>query len=110
MKKYKVYSILILFLIFSSLSSRTISISQDKIMHFSGSAFITYWNYSFSKNIINLNERNSIFLSISFSSLEGLAKEFSDLKLKKTKFSKSDIFADMLGVCAGMIIINTVGD
>ena len=87
MNKFKIF-ILIFVLNISSLTyAKSFTIGKDKVMHFSGSAFITYWNYSFSRNIMNLDKQNSYIISVSLSSLCGF-----------------------LGIIAGIIVINTVGD
>jgi len=108
--------ILVLLLIVpQSLSAKSIAtqkknfIENDKIMHFVSSSFLTYWNYSFSKNILQLDKQRSIVVGISFASFEGFSKELSDKYIKKHTMSKTDLIADIAGICVGIILIQSFG-
>ncbi|OQX70569.1 MAG: hypothetical protein B6D62_04440 [Candidatus Cloacimonas sp. 4484_275] len=102
----KTIIIVILLALHFSISARTDWLGKDKVMHFAGSAFITYWNYGVSRDIMGNSKKESIYFSVSVTSILGFGKETSDKFLKKTKFSWKDIVYDIAGISAGLIIIN----
>lgn len=79
---------------------------KDKVMHFAGSAYLTYWNYNFNRDILSKSHSQSLRISVSFTTLLGFGKETSDKHLKSTGFSWYDIAYDIAGIGLGMIIIN----
>jgi uncharacterized protein YfiM (DUF2279 family) len=89
----------------SSLQAKPI-LAKDHILHFSGSAFLTYWNYEFSSEIYNYSQRESLVYSVNLTFLLGVSKESSDKFIKKTKFSWQDLAANALGIASSAIIIH----
>ena len=102
MKKIAIF--LIIIFAFSVLSAKQL-VANDKIMHFTSSAFMTCWNYGFSRDIMAQNHQNSIVFAVSITGSLGFAKEISDKHLKKTYFSWKDITFDLAGVALGILII-----
>jgi uncharacterized protein YfiM (DUF2279 family) len=105
-----IFVILIFFFIFLSLSALDSSklFGKDKIMHFTQSSLLTYWNYGFAKDYLLLKGKQSKIFAVSVSLSLGVGKEFSDKYLKKTFFSKYDLFYDVLGIGCGMVLINNL--
>ena len=100
---------LILIFIFSSLHSLDYKwIGKDKVMHFSQSALLTYWNYGVYHNYFSIDKRNSKIFAASVTFSLGVSKEFSDKYIKKTFFSKEDLFYDFIGTVFGLILINNL--
>ncbi|MCD6176690.1 MAG: hypothetical protein J7K29_02515 [Candidatus Cloacimonetes bacterium] len=106
MKKYLFIIILILFV--ASLQAKSKWLGEDKVLHFAGSTFLTYWNYGVSKDILGQNSKKSVYFTISFTLALGTIKEYSDKKLKKTDFSWHDLIYDSAGVIAGFVLINNL--
>ena len=102
----KIVILLLIFLCVYSFLSADNFLGKDKVMHFTSSAFITCWNYGFSKDILSFSERKSMIISINFTGILGFGKEFSDKYIKKTKFSWKDITYDLAGIALGTVIIN----
>ena len=100
--------IFIFLIISSTIFAKTNWLGKDKIMHFGGSAFITYWNYGVSKDIIGNSKKESLIISISLTTLLGVSKETSDKYLKKTFWSWKDIAYDLAGITVGLILINNM--
>ena len=105
-----IFAISLFLFIFLSLNAINISpwLGKDKIMHFSESTALTYWNYGFSKDYLSLNENHSKIFAVSVTFSLGFGKEMSDKYLKKTYFSKYDLFYDTLGIVFGMVLINNL--
>ncbi len=103
----KTIIVVLILILFSSLNASGWT-GKDKVAHFTYSAFLTYWSYGFSKNILEKNDQNSVVLSISIPLSLGFMKEYSDKKFKKTGWSWKDITYDFLGIVAGSIIIKRV--
>jgi uncharacterized protein YfiM (DUF2279 family) len=82
---------------------------KDKVAHLTYSAFITYWSYGMSKDILKKDNRNSTYLSITIPLSLGFMKEYSDKNFKKTGWSWKDLSFDILGIVAGSIIIKRGG-
>jgi len=80
----------------------------DKIMHFLGSASITFWSYGIANDFFEQNDNISTSSSVTFSISLGLTKEFSDKYIKKTKFSWYDLAYDIAGTSFGLILINNL--
>ena len=89
MKKIIVLFLILLFC--STISAKSNWLGKDKVMHLTGSAFITYWNYGVSHDIFRNPKNKSIVISVSLTSLLGIGKETSDKYLKKTKWSWQDL-------------------
>jgi len=106
MKKYILITIIILLI--TSLQAKSSWTGKDKVMHFTGSAFLTYWNYGVSSDILEYSTDKSVYLAVSFSLALGTAKEYSDKKLKKTGFSWQDMVYDAAGVLVGVVLINNL--
>ena len=100
--------IIVLIVIVSTLSASSKWLGKDKIAHFTGSAFLTCWNYGLNKDFFELSHEDSIYLSVSVNLTLGFCKEYSDKHLKKTKFSWQDVVYDTAGIAAGLLLINTI--
>ena len=112
MELRKIAILLLLFLMCGLLFSETIKktewLGKDKVMHATASAFITCWNYGVSRDILENSHKNSVYFSISLTTLFGAGKEFSDKKIKKTKWSWQDFTYDLVGISCGLILINNL--
>jgi len=106
MKKYLL--IIFIILLITSLQAKSKWTGKDKYMHFTGSAFLTYWNYGVSSDIMELSSDKSIYFAVSVSLALGTVKEYSDKKLKKTGFSWHDLIYDTAGILTGIILINNL--
>ena len=106
MKKYLFIIIIILLVV--SLQAKSKWLGEDKVLHFTGSAFLTYWNYGMNKDILEYSSKKSVYFAVSFTLALGTAKEYSDKKLKKTGFSWHDLAYDTAGVIAGIVLINNL--
>ncbi|HHE37720.1 MAG TPA: hypothetical protein ENL20_04010 [Candidatus Cloacimonetes bacterium] len=106
MKKIIILSLILLS--FSIISAKSNWLGKDKVLHLTGSAFITYWNYGVSHDIFRNPKKNSIVISVSITSLFGIGKETSDKYVKKTKWSWHDLVYDAVGISLGMVLINNL--
>lgn len=95
-------------MLIASLQAKSKWIGEDKVLHFTGSAFLTYWNYGMSKDILGCSSEKSVYFAVSFTLLLGTAKEYSDKKLKDTGFSWHDMAYDAAGIIAGLVLINNL--
>ena len=100
--------IIVLIVIVSTLSASSKWLGKDKIVHFTGSTFLTYWNYGLNKDYFAHSHENSLYFSVSINLTLGFTKEISDKHLKKTKFSWQDIAYDTAGILAGILLINKI--
>jgi uncharacterized protein YfiM (DUF2279 family) len=105
--KVSIILLLLFFLSFQALQAKPI-ISKDHVLHFSGSAFLTYWNYEFSGDFFNYNHQQQIIYSVNITALLGFAKESSDKYIKTTKFSWKDMTVNVLGIATSVIIIESI--
>ena len=67
----------------------------DKVLHATVSYALTY----------TLADKANANLAVGVAILVGLAKEFFDLYVKKSKFSVGDIIADVLGIAIAFLIV-----
>ena len=67
----------------------------DKILHATISYALTY----------TLADKANANLAVGVAILVGVAKEFFDLYVKKSKFSVGDLVADVAGIVAAMTLI-----
>ena len=67
----------------------------DKILHATISYALTY----------TLADKVNANLAVGVAILVGVAKEFFDLYVKKSKFSVGDIIADVLGIAIAFLIV-----
>lgn len=104
----KTFCIIIVLLLVSTLSAKNKWTGKDKVLHFTGSAFLTYWNYGISSDIMGNSQENSKYYAVSISLALGTAKEYSDKKLKTTGFSWHDLAYDTAGVIVGLVLINNL--
>ncbi len=104
----KILLFLIIFLLFSCLQAESQWLGKDKVMHFTGSAFLTYWNYGFSQDILENSNEESLYFSISFTALLGTSKEYSDKRSKSTGWSWPDLVYDLAGIALGVVLINNL--
>jgi len=81
-------------------------LGKDKVMHFSGSAFLTVWNYGLTHDCLHNSKDTSLCISFSLTSFMGISKEYSDLKIKGSEWSWTDLFYDFAGIGLGLILIN----
>ncbi len=104
----KIIFLLIILFFVSALSAKSDWITKDKFMHFGASAFITYWNYGVSKDIINNSHKNSLYISVSFTTFLGATKETNDKLIKKTSWNWKDFIYDVAGISFGLVMINNL--
>ncbi|MDO9578298.1 MAG: hypothetical protein Q7J16_10475 [Candidatus Cloacimonadales bacterium] len=103
------FIIIILLLSFiSCLPAENPWLGRDKVAHFTTSAFLTYWNFGMSRDILQAGRDNSLILSVNFTALLGISKEVSDKYIVKSEWSWHDIAYDAAGICAGLILINNL--
>ncbi|RLC47553.1 MAG: hypothetical protein DRH57_03870 [Candidatus Cloacimonadota bacterium] len=81
-------------------------LSKDKAAHFSTSVFLTYWQYNFYHQPLQMKKSQSIYLSVSITGLLGLLKEVRDSRQKNNYFSYKDLIYDILGCGFGYLIIS----
>ena len=108
--KLKVLSLLLLILIISitSLQANSPWLGRDKAMHFLTSAYLTYWNYGWSHDVMEQSENSSLFFSISLTSFLGFGKEFSDQHIKKTGWSWQDMAYNGAGIVFGLVLVKNL--
>jgi putative lipoprotein len=104
----KILLFLIIFLLFSCLQAESRWLGKDKVMHLTGSVFLTYWNYGFSQDILENSNEESLYFSISFTALLGAGKEYNDKRSKFTGWSWPDMAYDLAGIALGMVLINNL--
>jgi len=92
----------------ASLPAKSKWLGEDKVLHFTGSAFLTYWNYGINKDILEHSHKKSVYFAVSFTLALGTTKEYSDKKLKKTGFSWHDLAYDTAGILVGIVLINNL--
>ena len=102
------FLIFLIFILICSLQADSKWLGKDKVLHFTGSAFITYWNYGVSKDIMNNTKDESIYFTVSFTVLLGAGKEFGDKKIKKTNWNWKDISYNLAGIAFGLFLINNM--
>ncbi len=103
------FVILIFLFIFSSLSALSKEwFGKDKVMHFSQSTLLTYWNYGLYHNYFSVDKKRSKIMAVSVTFSLGIGKECSDKYIKKTFFSKYDLFYDVAGTLFGLVLINNL--
>lgn len=100
--------LILLIMIITPLTAKNQWFTKDKVLHLGGSAIVTYWNYGISKDIYGSSHKKSLYFSVSFTSVLGLGKEFSDKELKQSKWSWRDIVYDAAGISLGLIMINNM--
>ncbi len=85
--------------------SNLIKLHKDKVYHFfcSYTAMLTFTAIAIIK--FGAPVQWSINFGIAMAILVGVAKEFFDLYVKKSKFSVGDIIADVLGVAIAFLIV-----
>ena len=77
----------------------------DKVQHFTYSLLLTLSTQYVLVNNMNMDEEDSLLISV-FSSLStGIMKERSDMKKPKGYFSKKDMVADCLGIFLAVVVI-----
>ena len=104
----KLIFVVILVLLISCLPAENPWLGRDKVAHFTTSAFLTYWNFGMSRDILQVNKNNSLIFSVNITALMGISKEISDKYIVKSEWSWHDIAYDTAGILAGLIIINNV--
>ncbi|MDD3050348.1 MAG: hypothetical protein PHR06_04315 [Candidatus Cloacimonetes bacterium] len=77
---------------------------KDKVMHFCGSAAITFWSYNYLETCSQIDNEKTIVISAGIPLSLGFCKELSDKKIKKTEWSWHDIAWNSAGICLGLII------
>ncbi len=70
-------------------------IGKDKTKHFGVSCIIAEVTYT---------RTESVGKTLILNTAIGVAKEIYDLKIKKTKFSTKDLFWDVAGTTAGIVL------
>ena len=104
----KILIVIFLILVVSSVSAKSKWLGKDKVLHFTGSAFLTYWNCGMSEDIIDQSPQTSRYFAVSFTLALGTAKEYSDKRLKDTGFSWHDLAYDAAGIVVGLVLINNL--
>lgn len=84
---------------------RLVRLYKDKVYHFfcSYTAMLTFTAVSIIK--FGAPVQWSVNFGIAMAILVGVAKEFFDLYVKKSKFSVGDIIADVLGIAIAFWIV-----
>ncbi|RLC54157.1 MAG: hypothetical protein DRH79_01490 [Candidatus Cloacimonadota bacterium] len=100
--------ILILISISFLLDAKSPWLGKDKAAHFTYSAALTYWNYGVAKDILDNSKQNSLIISVNFTALMGMTKEYSDKTLGETYWSWHDLAYDFAGIACGIILINNL--
>ena len=108
MNKMLITFVVIIFILSTPLLAKSPWLGQDKAMHFLTSAYLTYWNYGLSRDIIQRSDDSSIVFAVSLTTLLGTGKECSDKFIKRTKFSWHDMAYNTAGVLFGVYIIKNV--
>ena len=84
---------------------KLIKLHKDKVYHF----FCSYTAMLTFTSIAIIKWESPVAWSINFviamAILVGVAKEFCDLYVKKSKFSVGDIIADVLGIAIAFLIV-----
>jgi len=80
----------------------------DKLKHFSVSLILTTSSYYYMKKPFGFSNDTSLSVSIPFSFLVGLGKEFRDNKEDGNHFSMKDLTVDILGIASGWVIANNL--
>mgnify|MGYP000947258747 CR=1 FL=1 len=84
---------------------RLVRLYKDKVYHF----FCSYTAMLTFTSLAIIKWESSVAWSINFgvamAILVGVAKEFFDLYVKKSKFSVGDIIADVLGIALAFLIV-----
>ena len=80
----------------------------DKLKHFSVSLILTTSSYYYMKKPFGFSNDTSLSVSIPFSFLVGLGKEFKDKKEDGNHFSMKDLTVDILGIASGWVIANNL--
>ncbi len=104
----KLIFVVIFVLLISCLPAENPWLGRDKVAHFTTSAFLTYWNFGMSRDILQSDRNNSLILAVNFTALMGVSKEISDKYIAETEWSWQDIAYDIAGIFAGLILINNL--
>ena len=104
----KVIILIFFIIILSHIHAQNPWLGKDKIAHYSIGAFLTYWSFGINKDILHNNQNNSLIISVSFTTLMGFGKEYSDKKIVKSDWSWHDIVYDFAGICTGLVLINNL--
>ena len=80
----------------------------DKLKHFSVSLILTTSSYYYMKKPFGYSNDTALTISIPFSFLVGLGKEFKDEKEVGNHFSMKDLTVDILGIASGWAIANNL--
>jgi putative lipoprotein len=83
-------------------------LGKDKAAHFTYSAALTYWNYGVAKDFFENSRQNSLIISVNFTALMGLVKEYSDKNISNSYWSWHDIAYDFAGIACGIVLINNL--
>lgn len=78
----------------------------DKAQHFMANVIMTTFIFSSSRKFFEASRNDSRTTALIVSSLVSFSKEVWDLKVRHRGFSKKDLTADLLGILAGLILIN----
>lgn len=80
----------------------------DKLKHYSVSLILTTSSYYYMKKPFGYSNDTSLSVSVPFSFLVGLGKEFRDRKGIGNHFSMKDLAVDIMGIASGWIIANNL--
>ena len=90
---------------YSGLNAHSPWTGQDKVMHLLTSSYFVYWNYQLNYKMLNNSHQDSLFMSISITSLLGTSKELSDRYVKGTRFSMPDMVYNVTGIAISVFLI-----
>lgn len=91
------------------LSSSDRWISEDKFLHFAHSAAISSSTYLIMNKMGNIESNQSIYISMSLTSLAGFLKELSDSKKEDEDASLKDLIYDIAGTVTGILLVKIGG-
>ncbi len=80
----------------------------DKLKHYSVSLILTTSVYYYVKKPLDFSNKSSIIVSVPFSFMVGLGKEFIDRREVGNHFSFKDLLVDIMGIASGWVIVNNL--
>ena len=80
----------------------------DKLKHYSVSMNLTTCSYYYMKKPFGYSNDTALSVSVSFTFLVGLGKEFRDSKEIGNHFSMKDLAVDLMGIASGWFIANNL--
>ena len=81
-------------------------LGPDKFKHFLAGAFSTIFVYETCTDVRGMDHKEARVISISISSAISVGKEVLDARSPENHFCKKDLLFDILGIAAGLILVN----